>query len=119
MKTHELLETYPVAGKIIIDHYKEVMRGGANLTPELEEFLTDEVVVKGVSNMLDKNPRALLDLLDEHGIHATLVITYSDGEPMFAVDINAVVSETVFDKRYNAEAYLLENAVEMLNNKIG
>jgi hypothetical protein len=118
MKTLELLETYPIAGKIIIDHYKEVMRGGANLTPELEEFLTDDVVTKGVSITLDTNPRAILDLLDKHGIHATLVITYSDGEPIFAVDINAVVSKTKFDTRHDAEVYLLENAVEMLNNKI-
>jgi hypothetical protein len=118
MKTRELLETYPIAGKIIMDHYKKVMKGGANLTPELEEFLTDDVVTKGAAAMLDKNPRAILDLLDEHGIHGTLVIGYSDGEPMFSVDINGVVSKAVFDKRHDAEVYLLENALEMLNNKI-
>ena len=118
MKTLELLETYPTAGKIIIDHYKEVMRGGANLTPELEEFLTDEVVVKGVSVMLDTNPRALLDLLDKNGVYATVVISYTDGKPVFAVDIDGVVSETKFDTRHDAEVYLLENAVEILNNKI-
>jgi len=92
MKTHELFETYPIAGKIIIDHYKETLKGGGNLSPELEEFLTDEVVTNAATGTLDRNPRALLDLLDEHGIHATLVITYSDGEPMFAVDINAARS---------------------------
>ena len=118
MKTHELIEVYPIAGKIIIDHYKEILKGGGNLSPELEEFLTDEVVTNAATGTLDRNPRALLDLLDEHGIHATLVITYSDGEPMFAVDINAVVSETVFDNRHAAELYLLENAIQMLNNKI-
>lgn len=120
MKAHELLETYPIAGKIITDHYKKVMVGGVeNLSPEMEEFLTDEMITDGVTRMLDVNPRALLDLLDEHGIHATLVINYSDGEPIFAVDINGSVSEAKFDKRYDAEVYLLENAVEILNNKIG
>ena len=119
MKTHELLSTYPIAGKIIIDHYKETLRGGANLSPELEEFLTDEVVISAASGTLDKNPRAILDLLDNHGIHATLVITYVNHNPIFTVDINGAVSETFFDKRYDAEVYLLENAVEMLNNKIG
>lgn len=119
MKARELLSTYPIAGKVIIDYYKEKMRGSGDLTRELEEFLTDEIVTNAASRMLDLNPRVLLDLLDEHGIHATLVITYSDGEPVFAVDINAVVSEAKFDKRRNAELYLLENAVEMLNNKIG
>jgi hypothetical protein len=118
MRTRELLVTYPVAGKIIMDHYRGVMAGGANLARELEEFLTDDVVTRGVAIMLEKNPRAILDLLDEHGIHATLVIGYSDGEPIFAVDINAVVSEAKFDNRHDAEVYLLENAVEMLNNKI-
>jgi len=118
MKTRELLSTYPTAGKIIMEHYKEVMIGGADLAPEFKEFLTEDIVTKAVSVMLDKNPIALLDLLDEHGIHATLVINYTDGEPMFTVDINAVVSETIFDKRKDAEFYLLENAVEILNNKI-
>ena len=41
--------------------------------------------------MLDKNPRTLLDLLDEHGIYATLVITYVNHKPMFTVDINGAV----------------------------
>jgi len=118
MKTLELLETYPIAGEIIKEHYKKVMTGGNELPQEIVEYLTDEVVTKGVSVMLDTNPRALLDLLDEHGIHATLIINYSDGEPIFAVDINAVVSEARFDNRHDAEVYLLENAVEMLNNKI-
>lgn len=119
MKARELLATYPIAGKIIIDNYKEKMKGGAELTPEMEEYLTDDVVTQGVSIMLDLNPRVLLDLLDEHGIHATLVINYNDGEPVFSVDINGSVGEDKFDKRYDAELYLLENAVEMLNNKIG
>jgi hypothetical protein len=118
MKMRELLVTYPIAGKIIMDHYKGVMAGGANLARELEEFLTDDVITRGVATMLEKNPRAILDLLDEHGIHATLVIGYSDGEPMFSVDINGAVSKAVFDKRHDAEVYLLENAMEMLNNQI-
>jgi sulfur carrier protein ThiS len=118
MKAHELFEVYPIAGKIIIDHYKEVMKGGGNLSPEMEEFLTDEVVKNGTCVMLDKNPRALLDLLDDHGIHATLVITYVNHKPVFTVDINGAVSETIFDNRYDAEVYLLENSVEILNNKI-
>ena len=118
MKTHELFEIYPIAGKIIIDHYKEILKGGGNLSPELEEFLTDEVVTNAATGTLDRNPRALLDLLDEHGIHATLVITYVNHNPMFTVDINGSVSETFFDNRHDAELYLLENAVEILNNKI-
>ena len=118
MKTHELIEVYPIAGKIITDHYKKVMVSGANLSPELEEFLTDEIVTKGAIGMLDKNPRTLLDLLDDHGIYATLVITYVNHNPIFSVDINGSVSETFFDNRHDAELYLLENAVEMLNNKI-
>ncbi len=118
MKTLELLETYPIAGEIIKKHYKKVMTGGSELPQEIVEYLTDDVLTKGVSTMLDTNPRALLDLLDEHGIHATLVIGYSDGEPMFSIDINGVVSKAVFDKRHDAEVYLLENAVQMLNNKI-
>ena len=119
MKARELLSTYPIAGKIIIDYYKEKMRGSGDLTPELEEFLTDEIVTNTASRMLDVNPRVLLDLLDEHGIHATLVITYVNHNPIFTVDINGSVSETFFDKRYDAEVYLLENTVEILNNKIG
>jgi hypothetical protein len=118
MKTHELIEVYPIAGKIITDHYKKVMVSGANLSPELEEFLTDEIVTKGAIGMLDKNPRALLDLLDDHGIYTTLVITYVNHKPIFTVDINGAVSETFFDNRHAAELYLLENAVEILNNKI-
>ena len=118
MKTRELLSTYPTAGKIIMEHYKEVMIGGADLAPEFKEFLTDKVVTKGASGMLDKNPRALLDLLDDHGIHCTLVITYVNHKPIFTVDINGSVSETFFDNRHAAEVYLLENAVEILNNKI-
>jgi hypothetical protein len=118
MKTRELLSTYPIAGKIIMDHYKEVMTGGADLAPEFKEFLTEDIVTKSVAVMLDKNPRALLDLLDEHGIHATLVITYVNHKPMFTVDINGAVSEAFFDNRHAAELYLLENAVEILNNKI-
>ena len=119
MKAHELLETHPIAGGIIIENYREKMRGGAELPPELEEFLTDDLITRAVSVMIETNPRALLDLLDEHGIHATLVINYSDGEPIFAVDINAVVSEAKFNNRKDAELYLVENAIEMLNNKIG
>lgn len=118
MKTHELIEVYPIAGKIIIDHYKGVMKGGANLSPEMEEFLTDEIVTNAASGTLDRNPRALLDLLDEHGIYATLVITYVNHKPIFTVDINGSVSEAFFDNRHAAELYLLENAVEILNNKI-
>jgi hypothetical protein len=119
MKTHELLETYQIAGEIIKEHYKKVMTGGSELPQEIVEYLTDDVVTKGVSTMLDTNPRALLDLLDVNGIHATLVITYTaDGKPVFAADINGAVSEAKFDNRHNAELYLLENAVQMLNNKI-
>ena len=118
MKTRELLSMYPIAGNIIMDHYKETMRGGANLARELEEFLTDEVVTKSVSVMLDRNPRALLDLLDKHEIYATVVIEYSNGIPSFKVDIDGAVSEAKFDNRHDAELHLLDNAIQMLNNKI-
>ena len=96
------------------------MTGGSELPQDIVEYLTDEVVTKGVSVMLDKNPRALLDLLDEHGIYATVVISYNvtDSNPVFGVDIDGVESETRFDIRYDAEVYLLENVVQILNNKV-
>lgn len=118
MKAHELLENYPIAGRIIIEYYKEAMRGGANLSPELEEFLTDELVTKSVSITIETNPRTLLDLLDKNGIYGTLVITYEDGKPIFAVDIDGAISEVKFDNRHDAERHLVENAIQMLNNKI-
>jgi hypothetical protein len=120
MKTLELLETYPIAGEIIKEHYKKVMTGGNELPQEIVEYLTEDVVTRGVSTMLDTNPRALLDLLDEHGIYATVVISYNvtNNNPVFGVDIDGAESETRFDTRHDAEVYLLENAMQMLNNKI-
>lgn len=118
MKTYKLLETYPIAGEIIKEHYKKKMINGGDISAELEEFLTDDIITRGVNVMLDTNPRAILDLLDDHGIYATVVIIYINNNPVFTVDIDGAVSEAKFDNRHAAELHLLDNAIQMLNNKI-
>jgi hypothetical protein len=114
---HELLETYPTAGKIILDYYKIVMKNSVNISPEMEEFLTDEIITKAITDTLDQNPRALLDLLDDNNIYATVLIDYSNEYPVFKVEIDGSVSESIFENRKDAEHHLLDNAVQLLNNK--
>lgn len=117
MKTRELLEIYPIAAQIVKEHYKKLMIGSM-ASPEFEEFVTEEVIDHGVTVLLERSPRAILDLLDENGIYSTLVITYEDGNPVFAVDINGAVGAEKFSSRKDAEVSLLENSMMILNNKI-
>jgi len=120
MKTHEFLETYPNAVQIITKHYVKVMQD--SMSDDLPDNFKDYIEQRGfsideLSNLIDANPRALIDVFDENDVHACLEMTFIDGKPQFGINIDGAVSEEKFANRKEAEKEMVLECIAFLEDK--
>lgn len=122
MKTLEFLQEHPVATEIIRKYYLNVLHdsiaGNPNLPENYKELLEERSISdKEISSMIDGNARVLVDVFDEHEIHACLDMQFVDEKPQFRVNINGVISKDVFIKRELAEKYMVTECIKFLETK--
>ena len=119
MKGIELLETYPKAAVVIKEFYYGKMIESLKEDNDIPEEFKDMVKAQQFDNeyvatFIDNNPRFLFDVFDVNGIFIQINVS-----PMFSYFINEgdVVGGS-WETRKEAEASAIEQAFEILNNKL-
>ena len=124
MKASELLENYPKAAVVIKQWYLEKMLESLN-TDSLPEDFKEHVRKEGVDDdkiatIIDAGPRALFDVFDENEIYIFIhYMDVKDNVEFFYsfrnIDTNPV---KLFETRKEAERAAMEQAFEILNDKL-
>ena len=84
---------------------------------KLEANQLDNIYDSIKKNLINNYEKKILGRINSYIIKISNIDTSSIKNGIIS-DINGSVSEAFFDNRHAAELYLLENAVEILNNKI-
>jgi len=123
MKASELLETYPKATAVIKQWYLEKILESLN-NDSLPEDFKEHVRNEGVDDdkivaVIEAGPRALFDVFDENHIYIQINVLPEDSSATFTHIINnSFVSLIVYNNRKGAERAAIEQAFEILNNKL-
>jgi hypothetical protein len=132
MKGLELIEKYPLAGKVVKDWFlKEMINSfkDESVPSEFKDFMLEQGVDDDkIGTLIDVNPRMLLDVFDENGLYVHIVPIHSVIEPhvpkmKFLIGIDTLESlddtpSTPYSTRKEAELFAVEAAFEMLENKL-
>lgn len=115
-----LKEEYPIAYDKLQAHIEKKIRDGFinddAITKEFVETFIEVQVPKTIDNLVNNNPGAIIELLDENEIYCSILIKYVKGKPIFHVDINGAVYENGFNNRKEAMLYCVHSALKMLND---
>ena len=117
MKAVELLETYPRAAEVINEFYHTKMiesMDTSDVSQEYKDLLKEqEFDNEYVATFINANPRMLFDVFDSNKVYIQINV------PNFSYSIDAgdVISGT-WETRKEAEAAAIEQAFEILNNKL-
>ena len=120
MKTRDFLEQYPGAVDIITKYYTKLML--ETMTDDMPSNFKEYLEQRGftldeLSTLIDTNPRSLLDVFDENDIHASLDMRFEERQVRFKVNIDGAISEQSFEKRKDAEEYMVYECIKFLNDK--
>jgi hypothetical protein len=122
MKGLELIEKYPLAGKIVKDWFlKEMINSFKDETvpTEFKDFMLEQGIDDDkIGTLIDVNPRMLLDVFDENEVFIFIhYMDVKDNVEFFHsfknTDTNPV---KLFKTRKEAEAFAIDAAFEILEN---
>lgn len=115
----ELLEKYPLASIVIKDYLMEVMLESfkdENIPEEFKEMMRKEGVENDkVAALIDANPRFLYDVFDNNEI---VVETHLYPNNEFTIKIGNQATTNSWKTRKEADAFAVESAFELLENKL-
>jgi hypothetical protein len=119
MKSKELLSKYPLTAKVVKDWFLNIMMESMNtdeIPEEFKQFILDEGISDDrISIVLDTQPRNLFDVFDEHEVFIEILL-YPDNT--FTCKIGNQATTNSWKKRKEAEAFAVEAAFEILENKL-
>jgi len=124
MKGLELIEKYPLAGKVVKDWFlKEMINSfkDESVPSEFKDFMLEQGVDDDkIGTLIDVNPRMLFDVFDENDVF--IFIHYMDVKDKVEffhsfrnIDTNPV---KLFKTRKEAELFAIEAAFEILENQL-
>ena len=125
MKGLELIQKYPLAGKIVKDWFlKEMINSFKDETvpTEFKDFMLEQGVDDDkIGTLIDVNPRMLFDVFDENEIYITIKVVKTSVQnsmkPTFLYKINDTGEYTNrYFIRKEAELFAIEAAFEILEN---
>lgn len=114
----ELLETHPKSAEVIKKFYHDRMLKSLNADNTIPEdfkemFKSQEFDNEYIAKFIDDNPRFLFDVFDAHGVYIQINV------PKFSYSINeGDVIAGSWETRKEAEVAAVEQAFEILNNKL-
>jgi hypothetical protein len=115
----ELLEKYPLAGKIVKEwFFKSMLESFKDETvpDEFKEFMLEQGIEDDkIGILIDVNPRMLLDVYDDNKIFIEILI-YPNEE--FTCKIGNQGTTNSWKTRKEAELFAIEAAFEILENKL-
>lgn len=126
MKGIELLEKYPEAAKVITEFYNNKLIESMDteeLTEEFKEVIkSQEFDNQYVATFIDSNPRFLFDVFDANEINIVIHAYIEEPPTEFGYSIpqegdNSATMQ-VYQTRKEAEAASVEQAFEILNEKL-
>ena len=119
MKGLELIEKYPLAGKVVKEWFFKSMLESFkddSVPDEFKEFMLEQGIEDDkIGTLIDVNPRMLLDVFDENEIVIENSL-YPDGT--FTIKIGNQATTQSWKKRKEAELFAIEAAFEILENKL-
>lgn len=118
MKGLELLEKYPLAGKVIKDWFLQSMIDSfkdETVPEEFKQFMLEQGIEDDkVGTLIDINPRMLFDVFDENEIFISINIT----DRKFTYRIDNLVNPTEYSTRKECELISITRAFEILENQL-
>jgi hypothetical protein len=125
MKGIELLETYPKAAGVIKEFYNNKLINSMNdsserVSEEFKEMLKQQSFDNEyVATFIDSNPRFLFDVFDDNEIYIN-VTAFPNSLFHYSIvgEIAEVGSTETFNTRLEAEKLVVEQAFEILNEKL-
>jgi hypothetical protein len=77
---------------------------------------------ENISKMIDANPRILFDVFDEHKVYIEILVDYKKPDVTFTYtvinDDTMYSNPSHYNNRIEAEKEAIEQAFQMLNNKL-
>jgi hypothetical protein len=118
----ELLETYPKVADAIKEFYYRKMIDSLQEDNDIPEEFKDMVKAKQFDNeyfatFIDNNPRFLFDIFDANGIYIQITVDLENNCFRWSFDGGRVESND-YTSRKEAEAAAIEQAFEILNEKL-
>ena len=122
MSSQELLENYGKAASVVKDFYLakflESMEDSENLPENFKDFAKEQGIDNDtVSKMIDAMPRALFDAFDAHKVYIQITVDFENNCFRWSFDGGHVESND-YTSRKEAETAAIEQAFEILNNKL-
>ena len=124
MKGAELLETYPKAAFAIKEFYYgkmiESLSEDSDIPQDFKEMVkSQQFDSEYVATFIDNNPRFLFDIFDENGIYIN-VTAFPNKLFIYSLvgEVAEVGSTETSITRKEAEKLAIEQAFEILNNKL-
>jgi len=114
MKGLELLEKYPLAGKVVKDWFLQSMLESFkddSVPDEFKEFMLEQGIEDDkVGTLIDVNPRMLLDVFDENDV--IIQITH---KPLSGFSHDSI---SYFKSRKESELFAITEAFEYLEERL-
>ena len=125
MKGLELLEKYPLAGKVVKDWFLKSMIDSFKddtVPEEFKQFMLEQGIEDDkVGTLIDVNPRMLLDVFDENDV-IIQIIPIKEDKVKYLSRVNQFETPYDFRRPYftrkEAELFAIEAAFEILENKL-
>lgn len=115
----EVLEKHPLAAKVVKDYLLEKMLESfkdETVPEEFKEMMRKEGVENDkVAALIDANPRFLFDVFDDNEI---VVETHLYPNNEFTIKIGNQATTNSWKTRKEADAFAVETAFELLENKL-
>ena len=116
----ELLEKHPLSAKIVRDWFMQKMIQSIKGNEEVPEDFKNFMLELGIENdkiaiMIDGNSRMLFDVFDNNDLFIEIFM-YTD--VTFTCKIGNETTTNSWKTRKDAEAFAIEAAFEMLENKL-
>lgn len=118
----ELLETYPKAAKVIGEFYNNKLIDSMNdsaegVSEEFKEMLKQQSFDNEyVASFIDSNPRFLFDVFDINEIYIQITVDLEN--KCFRYSFDGLIESNDYLTRKEAEAAAVEQAFEILNEKL-
>ena len=120
MKATELLEKYPLSTEVVREWFMQKMiesvRGDDEVTEDFKNFMLEQGIDNNrMATIIDSNPRMLFDVFDNNDLFIEIFM-YTD--VTFTCKIGNETTTNSWKTRKDAEAFAIEAAFEMLENKL-
>jgi hypothetical protein len=116
----ELLQKYPLAGKVVKDWFVRTMLDSfkdENVPEEFKNYILEQGVEDDkVAALIDVNPRVLFDMFDENNI--IVVINYHENFGFNYAVCDDNDEQHYYKNRREAESFAVESAFEILEGEL-